>query len=142
MFSNEKSKIKLFIINNFICLSALSFIFGCEVVNNNNTSVADKNEMKSMLRTYNVLVRLQTREEYGRAEVEMDSLAYRLDVFCKSHKISRSTVLESTSVKPMLNDDDFIIFVFNEYSCSMSGVMFIFSGGTFVKDVRPFSAMQ
>ena len=135
MYLSATSKMSLLFL-----LLALAYVLGCEVVNDN--SAADLSEIRSMLKPYNITKRLHTNEEYGWAEAEMESLADRLNLFCKSHNVSRTVVLDATNVSPILNDRDSVIIVFHEYSCAMSGVVFVFSGGVFVKEVRPFTAMR
>ena len=135
MYSSATSKIRLLSL-----LLALAYVLGCEVIN--AISDADLAEIRSMLKPYNITKQLRTGEEYEWAEAEIDSLAERLNLFCKRHNVSRAAILGATNASPILNDHDFIIFVFHEYSCAMSGVMFVFNDGFFVKEVRHFTAMR
>ena len=93
-------------------------------------------ELKYMLEPYKVVIRSQSLEEHETAGNEISSLASKLDAFCKGRKIARSAVLNAVGGRPILNDDDYLVYVFRRYSCSIVGIMFEFNGGACVERVR------
>lgn len=122
------------------CLLVVLWEVGC--ASDYKTAPKDMEELKYMLEPYKVVIRSQSLEEHETAGNEISSLASKLDAFCKGRKITRSAVLNAVGGRPILNDDDYLVYVFRKYSCSIVGIMFEFNGGACVERVRIFDAME
>ena len=106
------------------------------------TSQDDVKELTDLLEPYKGVITSRSLEKHEMAGNEISLLVSKLEDFCKGHKIARSAVLNAIGERPILNDDDYLVYVFRRYSCSIVGIMFEFNGGACVERVRVFDAME
>ena len=114
------------------CLMACFVALGC--AHDVKTSQDDVKELADMLEPYKVVVTSRSLEEHEMAGNEISLLVSKLEAFCKCRKIARSAVINAMEERPILNDDDYLVYVFRRYSCSIVGIMFEFNGGACLFD--------
>lgn len=128
------------LIVDYVALLLFIFATGCE--SPSNISMPDRDELRSILVPYRIVKRCHSLEKYGEAETAIEELVNKLNSFCKNRKIGKSAILEATNVQPILDDDIHLVFVFAKYSCSISGVIFVFNNSPYVTEVQKFTAME
>lgn len=118
-------------------------VIGLGCANDCGMSVDDCQGLRAIMELWAAQCQYSSEKEFVGRESEIDSLSSRLNAFCQTHKIGRSTLQAAINIKAMPNGRDRdVVYVLGSHGGEHVGVVFMFEGKNFVQKVGTFYAIE